>query len=64
MMMSDDGDNLLIMALWLHCHCAGEKMSFGLGSFSFLKDDCDNNNNADDGSWRMLNIRLHCYSVS
>ena len=49
--MSDDGDNLLIMALWLHCYCAGEKMSFGLGSFSFLKDDCDNNNNADDRSW-------------
>ena len=24
MRMSDDGDNLLIMALWLHCHCTGE----------------------------------------
>ena len=47
MMISDYGDNLLIMALWLHCHCAGEYMSFGLNSFSFLlKDDCDNNNNA------------------
>ena len=37
---------------------------FGLGLFSFLKDDCDNNNNADDRSWWMLYIALHSMSMS